>query len=743
MSKGKKTLKVILWILISLLLIAGGLTAWLLFGGGGNRNALTVIPKDAVYIIETNDLTEGYNTLTGSKIWKHMLSNPRFAEINASAMQLDSLINGNKTLDMLFSGRQLVISAHMITATDYDFIFAVDLKKSSKISFLRNYIRDIVSYFDFSFQKREYNGNEIIELVNTTSGEILSLCFVENVMVCSFSPVLIQKSLDQKESKYWIDHPDVRFVSAEISSGKLFSFYINFSMLDDFLRCYLDQPGDFVNSLSSNLLFSAFNVSIEDERLEWTGYTSINDSLPSYFKALSQIPAGKWKAWEVISDRAALYVSMSFANSSDFFGKLREVFNAEDTTRAQNYEKTIRKVEKYLRISIEDDFFAWVGNEIAFVKLEPSANAREEDALALIHASDVEQARSGMDKITRNIRKKTLGLIKFDDTDYKGFTITYLNYGWFLKLFFGKLFSKFDKPYYTIIEDYVVFSNSSSCLMDFIDDYTVGKTLAHEKTFTEFAGEFNNKASISVFVQMPKIYSHLYYYSKADKRRGIRENRDLILSFTRIGFQMVSDKKLFETRFIAEFDESAAFADELEKMELAAEELFLAELDTGNFVPEIGPQYASFNGGVKLYHADSITIMHEGRLVNGKLEGLWRSYFPGGRIMCAVNYREGIAEGIAYYYFDADKQVTRAEFLYKDGNIEGVYREFYENGNRKARLDFREGVPDGEAEFYYDSGILKIEGRYREGVKEGKWKHYSETGEIIEKEKWKKGNQKK
>ncbi len=743
MATGRKIFKVFLWIFIVIVVLAGAIAAYFYFGDSGKRNALSVIPDDAIYIIETTDLTEGWNTLSDSKMWKHLLANPKFDKINSSAMQLDSLIKGNKTLDMLLSNRQLVVSSHMITPTDYDFIFAVDLKKASKISFLKNYIKSIVGYYNFEMGKRTFEGTEIIELRDIETHDLLSFCFIDNVLVCSYSPALIEKSIQQKDSGFWINNPKVRFVSTEIKGNKLFNFYFNYGQLDEFLKCYLSEPSSIVASLSTNLGFSAFNVTFDNEKLQWDGYTSINDSLPSYFKALSDVSPGKWKAYEIISDRSAIYISMSFNKSSDFFDKLVEVFKSEDTTKTQDYEKTIKKVEKFLKVDLQDDFFGWIGNEIAFVKLQPSANAREEDALAIIHASDIDQAKASMEKITKNVRRRTLGLFKFDDTQYKNFTIKYLEYGWFLKMLFGKLFSSFDKPYYIFMEDYVVFSNSPSCLMDFIDDYNVGKTLSHNKPFMDFIDNFETKSNISAFIQMPKIYSHLYYYSKNDKRKGIQENKDLILGFTRVGLQLTSQDGMFKTKLQADFDAEAGFDSELENIESAAEEIYYyGAIDSGNFKIVLDSKKLAKDGAVKVYYGDSTTIKAEGRVVNGKIEGLWRSYYEDGHIQSAVTYKEGLANGIAFFYYDDEKQTTRTELTFEDDKVTGIYREFYENGSRKAMLNFKEGVPDGEAEFYYDSGVIKISGSYKDGVKEGKWKHYTETGEIMSKDKWKNGEQK-
>jgi len=48
MAQGKKIVKVLLWIFIPLILIVGGVVAYFYFGDSGKRNAMEVIPDDAI-----------------------------------------------------------------------------------------------------------------------------------------------------------------------------------------------------------------------------------------------------------------------------------------------------------------------------------------------------------------------------------------------------------------------------------------------------------------------------------------------------------------------------------------------------------------------------------------------------------------------------------------------------------------------------------------------------------------------
>lgn len=63
-------------------------------------------------------------------------------------------------------------------------------------------------------------------------------------------------------------------------------------------------------------------------------------------------------------------------------------------------------------------------------------------------------------------------------------------------MFLGKWFSKFDKPYYTFIGDYVVFSNSSSTLAAMIKDYSLGNTLVQDEKYNDLMSELGNRSNI-------------------------------------------------------------------------------------------------------------------------------------------------------------------------------------------------------------------------------------------------------
>lgn len=737
MSKRKK---IVLSFLLLILLAIGTFVLYIIFSETGNRNPFTAVPDDAIYIIETSDLTDGWTTISDSKMWKHMRNNKLFEEISEDAATLDSLIKGDVTMDMLFSSRQMLVSAHMISGSDYDFLFVVNMKSASKISFVKDYIGGIIKQFGYTMSKRNYNGQEIIELTDTETQDILYITLTDNLFVGSYSPILVEKSIEQKDKENWTKNSNFQLVASEISSSKLFNLYFNYSKLSEFTGCYLTEESDIVTSLGLSLNYSAFNVNFEDERLSFSGYTSMADSVSSYLKALAQVSPGKSDGYKIISSNAALYLAMCFDDFDDFYKKLSAEFSNEKGDEYEDYSKAVKKVEKLFNVDLQEDFFSWIGNEIAFVKLKPVANAKEGDVVIAIQSKDIEDAMKGMEHLTKQVKKKSP--LKFDTVNYKNYAINYLDIKGFFKMFFGKLFGKLEKPYFTYMDNFVVFSNSSSTLMDIIDDYIDGNTLEKNEEFMAFKDNFSEKSNVSIFVRMPELYSHLYYYSNAEKRTGVHENKELILSFSKVGFQLESDGKLFKTTLIVEHNEDELFNQELEKIQKSAEDLFVDEYDSLKFIPKLADDILKKDGNFEVQY-DNGKIQYEGTIKNGKIDGACKTYFESGNLESNVNYNDGKVFGKATFYYDIDDQQKKAEMNFNDKEqIHGEYFEYYENDSKKVIIEYEEGKANGDAQFFYDSGKIKIEGRYKEGKKESKWKYYTEDGNEFTKEKWKKGNQK-
>lgn len=106
-------------------------------------------------------------------------------------------------------------------------------------------------------------------------------------------------------------------------------------------------------------------------------------------------------------------------------------------------------------------------------------------------------------------------------------------------------------------------------------------------------------------------------------------------------------------------------------------------------------------------------MIREETYQKNKLNGLSKTYYPGGKICEEIQYRDSIPEGSVAQYFD--------------------------NGNKKLVGQYADGLYNGNFIQWHPNGNKSAEGSYTAGIKSGTWKYYHEDGRTRFLESYKKG----
>ena len=119
----------------------------------------------------------------------------------------------------------------------------------------------------------------------------------------------------------------------------------------------------------------------------------------------------------------------------------------------------------------------------------------------------------------------------------------------------------------------------------------------------------------------------------------------------------------------------------------------------------------------------------EGYLLNGKKEGLVRTFFANGVLQTATEYHEDIPNG---WYLECEKNgVVLKEEHYKMGVIDGEVRTYTtKQGSRlvQAIYHYRDGKLHGTCADYSDTGKMSALATYSYGIKEGPSRWYYTNG---------------
>ncbi len=715
-------------LLIAIILVVIGFFVYFHFGGTAQRSPLALIPDDAVIITESENISELMVELTHSAYWNSIIQGELFSEFNEGLKSFNDAVQENKLLAAVLQDQKVAVSMHQLSRFKSDFLYVVDIRKYGKL----NPIPKIASAFKLPVRDHVVDSVRMYSVVVEELNKTIHLATIDNLLVGSLSYELLEKTIQNRfknGGEQTIKNNEIYTVFEK----RQFNVYVNIPGLTKALN-----KGDYGRYLKG-LGFANLGGDFGSTSLILDGYSSCFDSVPSMFLPLLKAESGTRNADKVIPSGAVLYANFNVSDFDGFYDDFLLQYANLDAIGYSTYMSGIRLTESFLGINIKENVFSWMDGEIALAKLRPSDNSRELDFVVAIKANDIQKASTELDEIAKKIKNRTT--VRFKKMDYKNYQINFLNVSGFFKIMMGNFFRNREKPYYTIVEDYVVFSNSSGLLMQVIDNYLVGNTLERNSSFKKFDEHLNSQAAITAYMNMHRLYEHLYYYSNKQERANLEKYRDLMQNIGLLGVQMYPDNNLIRTEVFAKQDTSEMLNIALEKLNLSAEELIIEDFDSLEFKVDLGDEFAAYNGSLDYYltHPESVqdsVLVYEGELEEGVLQGMWKTYYTSGNIQSVVPYEDGLVNGSAIFYYDNKEHIIKAEIDFKDDIIEGEYKEFYTDGNVKARIAFKDGERWGDAFYYYQNGITKIEGQFKKGKRTGSWKYYANSGEFLRKERW-------
>lgn len=614
-----------------------------------NIQQIYLVPEDAAFIIQSSAPIDDWEKFSSSETWQCLKKAKSFEEITKSVEMLDSVVKSNKMLLSLVGKRDMLISLHKTRTADWDFLIILDMQKASKMDLLKDQIETVLTMAGNSVTNRKHDGINILEMHNPDTHDIFYCAFVDNHFVGSFTSGLVELAIDSRNKpRIGLDHA---FIEAEkLVSGKgLLRVFINYARLPQFMTIYLGTKNEYVDMFSNSMDFAGLYFNTDKERMEVKGYTLRKDTADPYVTALLNSGKHKMKAHRILSGRTALYTNIGFSNPITFVNELENALSVHDKLLYDSYKSSRKKIESVFGISLEENFLSWMSGEFAITQSEPGLLGREPELILAIGAKDIEDAHKNMEFIEKKIKRRTPVRVK--TVNYKDFEINYIEMKGFFRLFFGGLFDKFEKPYYTYVDDYVVFSNKASSLLSFVEDYKQKNLLKDNPGFENALSYLSSSSTIFLYTDVRKFYSQLKPMMNATTWKEIQSNKDILYSFPYWTMQVVGDTRSASLQYVMDYspyqpEELVAFDTDEEDEEMDEEadtekelmselERFYVEKFQGNVLREFYPEGA---------------LKSEAEIKEGKRHGRYREYYENGKLKFRGKYANNQPKGTWKYY---------------------------------------------------------------------------------------------
>lgn len=460
-----------------------------------HSNPIDAIPSDAAFFIEVKNGANGLAQLKKSELFKLLDSDSSINEIQNSFNWVDSLAKSEDLANKIWSTKNIFISAHPTKATDFDFLYCLNLPRGTSSGNFISLIEDL-SEKQYSTSIREYENVKIYEIMKQNES-YFTFAISKGVFMFSRTSFLVEDAIRQlKNGISFKKSNSFNQINKVIANDDSILLYVNHNGLNDLLTGFINNERTSLRELINNICrWSRFNLQFKKSALQLEGVSSSSDTLDLFHAIKNQSPLIS-KAATVASSRTSIFIDICTSNISKCLEGMRS--NETFYVAKQKSTKIIDSLNQKLKIDLSKLMTNWNSKEVTLLITEPGSLNLENNTYALMYAEKPEDAVSSLEKIQFASGKNKVS------EKYRSHSINHINENALVPLFFGKLFIDIQQTYFTTVRNFIVFGNSPSVLKSFIDDYEDKKTLDQEEDFIRHKTNSQLNGQINLYFNLQK-----------------------------------------------------------------------------------------------------------------------------------------------------------------------------------------------------------------------------------------------
>jgi hypothetical protein len=439
-----------------------------------STNVYQAIPDSAVAVIEINDwskLNNELNTKPGAiELRKTAPVQKLVAEITFIQRFLASL---NPELKPQVYNGKITISAHLVSADDFDYLFTIpangvsadDIDKALRFKHAGSDIADA--------QSRVFK-NQKIEDVVMKDGTRFSITCMKGVLILSYTSFLTETSVTAVATGNNLNNDKELYkVIKRNSNSNGVEMFVNFKKADVIYPVALKpEKAGLLNDIRSFQSWAGYDITFDGDLVNFSGNGLLVNETKGGEPAKNILAS---TIWNYVPDNAA-YVNAGF-----------NTLNTE--VKATADENNMAKAA----------FKDWIGEARAFVTLEPLKEDFTEQNVFIIEAKDETRAITDLKKLIAVDGTKPAAADTFLHTE-----IFNLKGGTIINQVFGSSFTVFGNTFFGVSNHVAVFCNSADILKFVLEKISKGETLNKDATCRKAIEASGKTATGTIYINPAK-----------------------------------------------------------------------------------------------------------------------------------------------------------------------------------------------------------------------------------------------
>ncbi|RZK40120.1 MAG: hypothetical protein EOO90_16105 [Pedobacter sp.] len=517
-------------ITVGVLLVAMIAMAYLYFSNlqkntSANDLSLNFVSANAGLVFGFNHDKSFYDILGRQELFQRVLGDTKagqFAVIN-------KLTSNDQLVDIL-DGQKIYIGFVSGASTEIDYLICAQAKQNIESNHISKYV------------SKDYKITKIDNVFSLYANDSVTIYIgiKDNLMVISNAIEQVKK-VNSVEGNSTSNFTSYIKQNNGFNKNTLASLYVNFDALNPFLKNLIKgEINGELNVFNSKDCYAMLNYSFSAEKLLFNGVTEVG-ATDSYYNLFSQLPSQKITIDNLLPAQTANYTVYSVSDYKNWQTELSGWLDRQN--KSQQISKNEDIINKKYGLDIKKIFPIYFKNQFVTFQL---ASGEKLGGISLSNGEKVAQL--------------LLDLSAEYAPDIRVFREQNIPY-----MYFGEPFKKFEKPFYTIIDNYLVMANHASSIQVFLNSYRNNSLLINNLSYQNFNEQvsdatiwfyINNKNSNTILDRNLKAPYYKQYKSK-----------DGLGTFEAFSYQLSGDKGKFLSNLLL-FKSPEKSADTLQKQVL-------------------------------------------------------------------------------------------------------------------------------------------------------------------------------
>lgn len=486
--------------------------------GTRTSQIMHLIPNNAALVFEFNNDKGFYDIFKGNKLFTAIVGKQKIGELDTLRQQLLQ----NPLLSPYFAGQNIFISLHPSKAEGIDLLFTTSSINTLKPEVFDRLARNPNSGLLITpFRAGNQTGYNIY--INSIKKRLYLVNKGNNIFWGSFSGDLVSKAAPGKKN----DKQTFILLSEQQSNNSLANLYINYNELAPlFEKLFKNKNTDIFKQFKLLPALAALSLNYRSDALMFNGSTTVKDNEGLSYLGLfkDQRPVVNHLN-DIFPSTTAYGTNFSISDPAKFGADLA----ARHNHTGLNNEGTqlFSKIAAETGVKIKTDFYNLLGNEFAVI------TTRYFEKLAVISVKNGSKLKPLMTTIS-TMTDENSGQLNYDKLPF---------------FLLGDAFGVFPKPYFMIIDNYLILANTAAEVTSYYDMYINRKFLSKNEQYTQFEELLAGQSNVSFFFHFKNAQPILERDMYPEVYNSFKEANPGWKSFYAASYQFSAADKNFYTNF--------------------------------------------------------------------------------------------------------------------------------------------------------------------------------------------------